>query len=133
MESINPMATRVEATKLNNRIAARAEGYATGSAAFDWGMIVVSTWLVAGAFSDAWAHNHLPLDNFFTPWHATLYSGVLAVTIFLLANYIRNLRRGYSWKRALPPGYGFSLVGAGLFILSGIGDMLWHIAFGIEL
>lgn len=127
------MATRAEAT--NDRVGARAQrdGYATGGAAFDWGMIAVSTWLVAGGFSDAWAHNHLPLDNFFTPWHATLYSGVLAVTIFLLVNYLRNVRRGYSWKRALPPGYGFSLIGAGLFILSGLGDMLWHIAFGIEL
>lgn len=32
----------------------------------------------------------------------------------------------------MPVGYELSLVGVGLFFLGGIGDMLWHILFGIE-
>lgn len=108
------------------------ETHAVGSAAFDWIMIAVCSWLVAGMYADAWAHNHLPIDNFFTPWHGLLYSGLLAVAIFLVGSFIRDRLRGYSWSQAMPAGYGLSLLGIGLFFLSGIGDLLWHIFFGIE-
>jgi len=40
--------------------------------------------------------------------------------------------RGAPWGRALPPGYGLSLAGAGVFAASGVGDLLWHLLFGIE-
>src|SRR5579863_5696275 len=104
-----------------------------GGVKFDWTMIGVCTWLISGLYADAWAHNHLPIDNFFTPWHSLLYTGVLAVMVFLVGTFIRNRLRGYTTAHAMPSGYELSLFGVLLFFLSGIGDMIWHILFGIEL
>jgi hypothetical protein len=104
-----------------------------GSLRFDWGMVALSLWLVGGAFVDGWAHTHGKVDtSFFTPWHALFYSGFLAVALYLAGHALRNLRRGYPWPAVLPAGYGLSLLGAGLFWLGGVGDLLWHTFFGIE-
>ncbi len=104
-----------------------------GDTRFDWSVIAVSSWLLGGAYLDAWAHNHIALETFFTPWHAVLYSGLLAVVAFLVGTFVRNRLRGYSPWQAMPAGYELSLLGAILFIFGGIGDMLWHVLFGIEL
>jgi hypothetical protein len=45
---------------------------------------------------------------------------------------LRNLVRGYPWRLALPPGYGLSLLGALVFWLGGVSDLIWHTLFGIE-
>src|SRR5262245_27697285 len=100
---------------------------------FDWLMVGLSLWLHAGLYLDGWAHIHVPaLETFFTPWHAVLYSGYFAGAAALAATFLRNVRRGASWTRALPAGYGLSLVGALVFLTAGVADMLWHVVFGIE-
>ena len=100
---------------------------------FDSMMIVFSCWFMGGLFLDGWAHTHIPrLETFFTPWHAVLYSGYLSVALFLVISLYRNHARGYAWSRALPSGYELSLLGAGIFAVSGVADMIWHILFGIE-
>jgi len=100
---------------------------------FDSLMIVFSCWFMGGVFLDGWAHTHIPrLETFFTPWHAALYSGYLSVALFLVISLYRNHARGYAWKRALPSGYELSLLGAGIFAVSGVADLIWHIIFGIE-
>lgn len=100
---------------------------------FDSLMIVFSSWFMGGVFLDGWAHTHIPrLETFFTPWHAVLYSGYLSVALFLVISLYRNHARGYAWSRALPSGYELSLLGAGIFAVSGVADMIWHILFGIE-
>lgn len=100
---------------------------------FDWAMVALSAWFLGGLFLDGWAHTHGQVDDsFFTPWHAVLYSGHLAVTIFLAASMGRNVLRGYTWRKALPAGYGLSLLGAVLFGIAGVGDLIWHTLFGIE-
>ena len=104
-----------------------------GGLTFDWLMIAVCCWFTGGVFTDGWAHTHIPqLETFFTPWHAVLYSGYLSVALFLLISLYRNHERGYTWSRALPPGYGLALLGVGIFAISGLADMTWHIVFGIE-
>lgn len=104
-----------------------------GGLLFDTMMIVFSSWFMGGLFLDGWAHTHIPrLEAFFTPWHAVLYSGYLSVALFLLFSMYRNHARGYAWSRSLPSGFELSLVGAGIFAVSGVGDMIWHIVFGIE-
>src|SRR5690242_6552302 len=61
---------------------------------FDWTMIVVSVWWLGGLFIDGWAHSNIPqLETFFTPWHAALYSGYLAVALTLLIKVLQNLRQ----------------------------------------
>lgn len=110
-----------------------ASTQAPGGLLFDTLMIIFSCWFMGGLFLDGWAHTHIPrLETFFTPWHAVLYSGYLSVALFLLISLYRNHARGYAWARALPSGYELSLLGAGIFAVSGVGDMIWHIVFGIE-
>ena len=104
-----------------------------GGARFDWAMVALSGALVGGAHLDAWAHEHGRVDNtFFTPWHGVLYSALLAVGAFLVVTFLRNVLRGYDWRRALPAGYGLSLLGVLVFVAGGVGDMIWHILFGVE-
>jgi hypothetical protein len=104
-----------------------------GSLRFDWLMLLVGMWPLVGALTDANAHINDPqLETFFTPWHALLYSGVLAVGLCIGYVAWRNHQRGYAWTRAVPPGYGLTLVGVGVLGVAGIGDLIWHSLYGIE-
>jgi hypothetical protein len=106
---------------------------------------VLGAWLVGGAFLDGWAHNTRPvLETFFTPWHAVLYSGYAASAVWLCWSVWSRHRRlrvaglgpgaggGRSWRRSIPAGYGPALAGAALFLAAGLGDLSWHLAFGVE-
>lgn len=111
----------------------RSETFVAGGRLFDWSFALLSAWLVGGVFLDGWAHNHGKVDDvFFTPWHAVLYSGALAIALFLSGTYARNLLRGSAWPHVLPAGYGLSLIGAVLFLASGALDLTWHELFGVE-
>ena len=104
-----------------------------GGTGFDWAFLVPCTWLMVGISLDGWAHNHIPsLETFFTPWHGVLYSGYLATAVFLLVVLVRNHGRGFAWQQAIPAGYGLSLLGAGIFAVGGVLDLIWHTLFGIE-
>ena len=93
----------------------------------DWAIAIFSCVNVFGLFIDGWAHNHGRVDNtFFTPWHALLYSAILAAGLLLVVTHFRNVNRGYRWSRALPKGYTLSLVGFLIFVLGGVGDLVWH-------
>jgi Tol biopolymer transport system component len=88
---------------------------------------VTSAWLVVGIYLDGWAHNHAKVDSFFTPWHAVLYSGYAANAAVLFASV--RFERG---RLRAPRGYGLAVLGAVIFGVAGVLDMLWHIAFGVE-
>ena len=91
------------------------------------------TWLITGAYLDAWAHRNIPrLETFFTPWHGVLYSGMLAAAAVLFITVLINHRRGASWSAAIPTGYEISVLGVTLMFFAGIGDGFWHTLFGIE-
>jgi hypothetical protein len=95
--------------------------------------IALATWLIAGLFLDGWAHNTRPsLETFFTPWHAVFYSGFVAVALWI--GWLARSRRepGRTWAQALPRGYLAAGAGILVFSISGLGDMAWHQAFGIE-
>jgi hypothetical protein len=102
--------------------------------AIDLVTILFALWLLSGVFIDGYAHSHIDetLETFFTPWHAVLYSGYLASSGWLAWLLIRNYRLGLRGMRAIPAGYGTGVVGAILFAIGGVGDMIWHIVFGIE-
>jgi hypothetical protein len=89
-------------------------------------------WVVTGMVLDAWAHqNASRLETFFTPWHAVLYSGFLAVMTWMVGRVVvaAGPRRELA---AVPAGYGLGVIGAAIFLVSGIGDGIWHTIFGIE-
>jgi hypothetical protein len=111
----------------------RDRGPVVATPRFEWTVVVLCTWLMSGAYLDAWAHRHLArLETFFTPWHAVLYSGMFAILAFLAISALRNQAKGQTLGEALPAGYGLSLVGCILFGIGGVIDMVWHLRFGIE-
>lgn len=92
--------------------------------------VVIGLWLIGGLFSDGWAHHNVPeLEGFFTPWHGALYLGLL-----LAGAWFAWLGRagGLRWYRHVPTGYGWGVVGIGVFASGGLADMGWHLAFGVE-
>lgn len=101
---------------------------------YDRLIALFSVWLIIGLFVDGWAHTNLGnLETFFTPWHAILYSGFGALGFSLLAGMYLNVTRArLPFRSAIPKGYEWSVIGVPLFAAAGVGDMLWHIAFGIE-
>lgn len=112
----------------------QAAGQPAPSPKFDWLMTVLGLWFAGGVFLDGWAHNHLDsaLETFFTPWHAVMYSGFAACGLALTLAAWTHRRKGFAWKRSLPPGYMPSLAGAGIFAAGGGFDLFWHLTFGIE-
>jgi hypothetical protein len=97
----------------------------------DWALVACCCWVVGGGYLDAWAHSHLSdLESFLTPWHAVLYSGMLATTAFLLL--LRRSRRAHGMAWEWTSGYGLSLTGCGLFAAAGAFDGVWHSILGIE-
>jgi hypothetical protein len=71
--------SRVDAIGLKAAPAPERE-LAGGGRAFDWVAVALCAWLQGGGFLDGWAHHHGRVDaSFFTPWHAMLYTGSLAV------------------------------------------------------
>ena len=105
----------------------------TTSARDDLVTTAFGVWLILGLFIDGWAHLNLPgLETFFTPWHAVLYSGFGAGALWLGVLARRGRRLGLPWNRALPVGYPLAAAGVLLFGAGGVGDMVWHVAFGVE-
>ena len=111
----------------------REAAKATSRARFDWAIVILSAVFLGGLFLDGWAHTHGFVDEtFFTPWHALLYGGWFLMGLFLGTSLLQNVSRGISWREALPAGYGLSLIGVLLWLPGGVGDLLWHTAFGFE-
>jgi len=102
--------------------------------AFERLMGVLAVLLIGGLDLDIWAHSHGKVDqSFFTPWHAVLYGAMALNGIVLGLVMARNvLQNKYPWRRALPEGYGLSLVGVFAFAIGGALDLAWHTLFGIE-
>ncbi|MET0566687.1 MAG: hypothetical protein ABW021_09625 [Acidimicrobiia bacterium] len=95
--------------------------------------VILASWLTLGGFVDGFAHRNLDTpETFFTPWHAVLYSGFLAVAFWLAWLVIRDRPQAPSLAGAIPFGYGTSVAGVVVFMAGAVGDMLWHIIFGIE-
>jgi hypothetical protein len=89
--------------------------------------------LVGGVYVDGWAHLNVGSpETFFTPWHGVLYGGFSLLVVWLAWMVWRRRRSQNRWVGLVPLGYGWGWVGVALFAAGGVGDMLWHLAFGIE-
>lgn len=104
----------------------------TSSLAFDGVMVALALWFMGGVFLDGSAHAHHAVDSFFTPWHAILYSGFMVNAIAIFGVTLRNINKGYSRWLAIPAGYELSFVGALIFGVAGVLDLIWHTVLGIE-
>jgi hypothetical protein len=96
--------------------------------------ILLGLWLIIGVFVDGYAHTNLrsTIEDFFTPWHALLYSGFMATALWSTWLVVQNLRLGRRGLAAIPAGYGQGMLGAIIFGLGGMTDLVWHTVFGIE-
>jgi hypothetical protein len=102
------------------------------SIALDYAVGICGVWISGGFFLDAWAHGHVPVESFFTPYHGVFYSGILALALIIAGFAVRNHRLGYPWQNAVPQSYRLPLLGIPIFVVGGICDMLWHRLLGIE-
>jgi hypothetical protein len=94
---------------------------------------LLATWLVEGLTMDAWAHlNQTKLDSVLTPWHGLFYGGFFATATWIFWHIEHHHGEGHSRLAAIPIGYGVAVVGIGIFFVSGVGDQIWHLTFGIE-
>ncbi len=99
---------------------------------FSWYFLGASLWLVLGVSLDAWAHGHIRLESFWTPWHGVLYSGLLATGLVLPGAMLINRLKGMPWRETIPAGYEISVLGIIGAFIGGVGDMTWHLLLGIE-
>jgi len=100
---------------------------------FDWAAVFLGAAFTGGLYLDGWAHTHGRVDDtFFTPWHAVLYSGFLAMALLLIGRAAWGFRRAGGWRGAMPRGYGLGLVGVGCWFVGGPFDSVWHSIFGFE-
>ena len=102
------------------------------SVAFDYAVGICGVWVSGGFFLDAWAHGHVPVESFFTPYHGVFYSGMLALLLVIAGFALHARRLGYAWADTVPRPYRLALLGIPIFVAAGIGDMLWHRILGIE-
>lgn len=94
---------------------------------------LLGSWMTIGGFVDGFAHRNLDTpETFFTPWHGVLYTGYLASSIWVVWLLARNRDRAPSPVGAIPVGYGVTVAGLAVFAAGGIGDLIWHTLFGIE-
>jgi len=100
----------------------------TGRRATSWQDLVTAllgAWITLGGFVDGFAHRNLDTpETFFTPWHGVLYSGYVATALWVVYLVRRHGR--------IPVGYSTAVAGVLVFAAGGIGDMFWHMIFGIE-
>ena len=102
------------------------------SQVFSWCFLAACFWLISGISLDAWAHGHIRLESFWTPWHAVLYSGLFATAFVLPGAMAINRLKGLSWRETIPAGYEISVLGIIGSFIGGVGDLTWHLLFGIE-
>jgi hypothetical protein len=107
-------------------------GPAPPNATVDLLVGIVGLWLAAGFLLDSWAHLHVPVETFFTPYHATFYSAMVVGSVIVVVVARRNLALGFTGMNALPAAYQTALLGIPIFFLGGVGDLIWHTFFGVE-
>lgn len=90
-------------------------------------------WTLVGLCLDGWAHRHQPeLESFFTPWHTVFYTGFIGAVAWLAVIVIRRRSSVPDLVSAIPDGFQLAVVGLVVFAIGGVGDGIWHTAFGVE-
>lgn len=107
-------------------------GPAPPNATLDLLVGICGLWLAAGFLLDSWAHLHIAIETFFTPYHAIFYSAMVAGALILAVFARRNLALGFTGFDAVPAAYQAALWGVPVFFAGGVGDLIWHTFFGVE-
>jgi hypothetical protein len=103
--------------------------------------MAIAFWPITALFFDGRNHNNKTgQESFFSLAHIVLYTGMSVFAVYLglvLAKYqaragARPLR-GMVDLKAIPVGYGVSLIGLCLLGIAGPWDLLWHSLYGFEI
>jgi hypothetical protein len=95
-------------------------------------MALAGYWTIAGLYTDAGWHIRHDVDTFFTWAHALLYSGLFLLLCLIGARVAAARGRREILTESLGPAYSWSALGALIFLLGGIADMINHLFFGFE-
>lgn len=97
-------------------------------------LLATTSILVAGLFSDGWAHANIvdELEGFVTPWHTVVFLGFLLTAGWILLLVQDRRVPGASLRAAVPPGYELAVLSLLGFFVGFNGDAIWHTVFGIE-
>jgi hypothetical protein len=126
------MSAVVSLTETPQAVPEARRGPAPPDATLDVLVGVVGLWLAAGFLWDSWAHLHVAIETFFTPYHAIFYSAMVAGTLILAVYARRNFALGFTGFDVLPAAYQSALWGIPIFFAGGVGDLIWHTFFGVE-
>ena len=103
-----------------------------GGSAFDWAIVGLSAWMVAGAYIDAQSRVATVSGvGTLGPWQeGVAHLGWFAVTVLFAVTLAWNINRGAPWQKALPPGYELSLAACVVLGLAVIADGYLQAAVG---
>ncbi len=99
-------------------------------------LTLLSTSALLGLAVDVRKHNSsASLDSFFTSAHAMLYAAVTGYACFVLWICRRHMVEngiGRLGRAAIPRGWEAAVMAIVACAVAGVGDMSWHLAYGIE-
>jgi hypothetical protein len=94
---------------------------------------VLIAWVAFGLAVDTRSHREAAsIDSFFTRSHALAYAAGSACAVFLLFLARRRQSAGARGLRVFGSGLESAYLGLGVYVLGGLGDLIWHTAFGVE-
>ncbi|MEU6858643.1 hypothetical protein AB0B28_07205 [Glycomyces sp. NPDC046736] len=92
-----------------------------------------ATWFFAGLALSVNARARGWEDGFLTWPHLVFFMGFLATAAWIAWILVRAHRGdGRTGASAVPHGYGPAIVGAPLFVVAGLADLLWHQVLGSQ-
>src|SRR5690242_18773399 len=97
--------------------------------------MIIAFWPITALFFDGRNHNNkVGQESFFTLAHNLLYSGITVFAIYVgkvIVEY-QPRRRGFDFK-AIPVGYGVTIIGLCILGVAGPADLIWHSIYGFEI
>src|SRR5262245_11725141 len=101
--------------------------------------MLIAFWPITALFFDGRNHNNKTgQESFFSLAHVVLYTGMIAFAIYvglMVARYQLGAnpgRLGFDFK-AIPVGYGVSIIGLCILGVAGPADLIWHEVYGFEI
>jgi hypothetical protein len=103
--------------------------------------MILAFWPITALFFDGRNHNNKTgQESFFTTAHIVLYAGMTVFAIYVAALINRyqleagaNPGRGAFDFKAIPVGYGVSVIGLCILGIAGPADLTWHSIYGFEI
>jgi hypothetical protein len=103
--------------------------------------MIIAFWPITALFFDGRNHNNKTgQESFFSIAHSVLYTGMTVFAIYVGMLIVRFQReagsdpaRGAFDFKAIPVGYGVSIIGLCILGVAGPADLIWHSVYGFEI